>query len=71
MLESIGIDDAIQKSNPNESDVTKVLSLPSWLEIGDQYSLVCKDRAQLSQCESHKHLPKSLSEIFGHANFIK
>ena len=37
MLESMGIDDAIQELNPDEIDITKVLSLHSRLEIEVQY----------------------------------
>ena len=36
VLESVGIDDAIQELNPHEID-TKVPTLPSWLEIEDHY----------------------------------
>ena len=37
MLESMGIDDAIQELNSDEIDITKISSLPSWLEFEDQY----------------------------------
>lgn len=57
------IDDAIEDLNPNEINITKVLSLPSWLEIEDQYSFLHEERAQPPQCVTRKLESKSLSEV--------
>ena len=35
MLQTMGVDDAIREANPDEIDITKVLSLASRLEIED------------------------------------
>ena len=57
------IDDAIEQLNPNKIDITKVLSLSSWLEIEDQYSFLHLERAQPSQCVPQNWESKSLSEV--------
>ena len=57
------IDDAIEQLNPNKIDITKVLSLSSWLEIEDQYSFLHLERAQPSQCVPQNWESKSLSEF--------
>jgi hypothetical protein len=41
----LGTDAAIQELNPNEIDITKVPSLPSWLEIENQYFVLYEERA--------------------------
>ena len=63
MLESMGIDDAIQEPNSDEIEITKIPSLPSWLQIEDEYSLMCEEIAQPSQCVPWNRESKSLSEV--------
>ena len=51
MLESVGTNDAIQESNVNDIDITKVPTLPSRLEIEDQhFSLYEKKSSTISMC---------------------
>jgi hypothetical protein len=63
MLESMGIDDAIQESNSDEIEITKVPSLPSRLQIEEEYSVMCEEIAQPSQCVPWIWESKSLSEV--------
>ena len=49
MLESMGTHDAIQELNSDEINVTKVPSLPSWLNIEDHHSYLYEERARPSK----------------------
>ena len=62
---------AIQESNSDELDSTKVLSLPSRLEIEDHYYLLNEERAQPSQRVPRDRESKSLIEVFDHASFLR
>jgi hypothetical protein len=57
MLESMGPDDAIQKSNLDEIGITKAPYLPSWLEIEDRYfSCTKKKLSHLNVCHNNMGL---------------
>ena len=59
----MGIGDAIQESNSDEVDITKVPSLPSWLENEDHYSLLYEEKAPPSQRVPRKRESQGLSEV--------
>ena len=51
MLESVGTDDVIQEFNPDETEITKVPSLPSRLEIEDKHSFLYEGNSStISMC---------------------
>lgn len=59
----MGTGDAIQESNPDEVDITKIPSLPSRVENEDHHSLLYDEKAQPSQRVPRIQISKGLSEV--------